>query len=42
MKGSVFVLEPHNFHDLIGCFRDVTLAKGILAGQILLSCWEAQ
>lgn len=42
MKGSVFVLEPHNFHDLVGCFGDVTFDKGILAGQILLSCWEAQ
>lgn len=42
MKGSVFVLEPHNFPDLVGCFGDVTLDKEILAGQILLSCWEAQ
>lgn len=42
MKGSVFVLKPHNFHDFIGCFGNVMLDKGSLARQVLLSCQESQ
>lgn len=42
MKGSVFVLTPHDFHDFIGCFGNVMLNKGTLAGQTKLSCQESQ
>lgn len=42
MKGSIFVLKPHSFHDFIGCFGNVMLDKGIMAGQIMLSCQESQ
>lgn len=42
MKGSVFVLKPHNFHDFIGCFGNVTLDKRIMARQTMLSCQESQ